>query len=397
MNERIGLHWASDPLRLLVGWHVPLHWNSTWQRLAGGDYTPLVARGAGHDWLLLHSRTDECVDMLVLPRRSLSNDPQEFYKYLHRGHLFAPIGRTYATLAPRICPRLLRVGSPEHAPEHLRPEALTGPPRNHAISRLKQAGRGERCFWCDMLISWLATVDSAEHATIDHVLPRCRGGGHDLVNIVASCKACNSARGNGSGGAGRSHGTRLFDRLPTERIRGSAYCGTSFRRARARALKAAEAIYPRYAEILRNHLSRLAVGSIPALNEAVAECEAIRAQLKSLGMNDLKDFLRKATSKRRALGADATPLVITTLELAVAERSRRRKLGQSIIDHEARLARLALGKLAESISPRSLEEALLSAAERLPLRGPAQGELSAEELARGLLRVLARPVTENTL
>lgn len=31
--------------------------------------------------------------------------------------------------------------------------------------------------------------------TVDHVVPRCRGGQHEWTNVVASCKACNHRKG----------------------------------------------------------------------------------------------------------------------------------------------------------------------------------------------------------
>jgi 5-methylcytosine-specific restriction endonuclease McrA len=40
------------------------------------------------------------------------------------------------------------------------------------------------------------------HATIDHVVPRSRGGTNDVDNLVMSCFGCNQRRGNGSGSAG---------------------------------------------------------------------------------------------------------------------------------------------------------------------------------------------------
>lgn len=32
--------------------------------------------------------------------------------------------------------------------------------------------------------------------TIDHILPRCRGGSNTWTNTVAACSACNGAKGN---------------------------------------------------------------------------------------------------------------------------------------------------------------------------------------------------------
>jgi 5-methylcytosine-specific restriction endonuclease McrA len=33
-------------------------------------------------------------------------------------------------------------------------------------------------------------------ATLDHIVPRCKGGGHTWVNLVAACKDCNLFKGN---------------------------------------------------------------------------------------------------------------------------------------------------------------------------------------------------------
>jgi 5-methylcytosine-specific restriction endonuclease McrA len=33
-------------------------------------------------------------------------------------------------------------------------------------------------------------------ATIDHIIPRCRGGNHTWTNLVAACKDCNLFKGN---------------------------------------------------------------------------------------------------------------------------------------------------------------------------------------------------------
>lgn len=38
-------------------------------------------------------------------------------------------------------------------------------------------------------------VDCGEQITIDHVTPRCQGGGDDVANLVVACKACNSRKG----------------------------------------------------------------------------------------------------------------------------------------------------------------------------------------------------------
>lgn len=44
-------------------------------------------------------------------------------------------------------------------------------------------------------------------ATLDHVLPRSRGGSDNLVNLVLSCVSCNSSKGK------RTPGEWLYDTL----------------------------------------------------------------------------------------------------------------------------------------------------------------------------------------
>lgn len=35
---------------------------------------------------------------------------------------------------------------------------------------------------------------SDEQLTVDHLIPRARGGGHDGVNLVPACRSCNSSK-----------------------------------------------------------------------------------------------------------------------------------------------------------------------------------------------------------
>ena len=46
-----------------------------------------------------------------------------------------------------------------------------------------------RCYWCRYKFS-------VDRLTIDHVTPVSKGGSHDDSNIVASCKPCNSSKGD---------------------------------------------------------------------------------------------------------------------------------------------------------------------------------------------------------
>lgn len=54
--------------------------------------------------------------------------------------------------------------------------------------------QGGLCFYC-------REVMQLEHATIDHVIPRSKGGKNKVRNYVLACKPCNAKKG---------------DRLPTE-------------------------------------------------------------------------------------------------------------------------------------------------------------------------------------
>jgi len=58
------------------------------------------------------------------------------------------------------------------------------------LSRRALYDRDEgKCMYCGKVIM-------REHATIDHLLPKCRGGKTQWNNVVISCKGCNSKKGN---------------------------------------------------------------------------------------------------------------------------------------------------------------------------------------------------------
>lgn len=48
---------------------------------------------------------------------------------------------------------------------------------------------GHRCVYC-------ATALPLEHATLDHVIPRARGGSHAPGNLVVACAPCNRLKGD---------------------------------------------------------------------------------------------------------------------------------------------------------------------------------------------------------
>ena len=70
-----------------------------------------------------------------------------------------------------------------------------------AIKRRAQRGRisakrrfqvlrkcGFRCVYCELPIT-------EEDFTVDHVIPRTKGGSNDFDNLVAACNSCNAKKG----------------------------------------------------------------------------------------------------------------------------------------------------------------------------------------------------------
>ena len=46
---------------------------------------------------------------------------------------------------------------------------------------------GGRCAYCGKVLS--------DDATIDHIIPRSKGGGNNLDNLLPSCRSCNTSKG----------------------------------------------------------------------------------------------------------------------------------------------------------------------------------------------------------
>jgi 5-methylcytosine-specific restriction endonuclease McrA len=74
-------------------------------------------------------------------------------------------------------------------PEHIR--LLNGNPERHwkmpPVSRREVLRRDNHaCQYCG----------STRHLTIDHVLPRSKGGPHSWDNVVTACEKCNAAKGD---------------------------------------------------------------------------------------------------------------------------------------------------------------------------------------------------------
>lgn len=73
--------------------------------------------------------------------------------------------------------------------------------------RLRIYARDEwKCVWCGCGVVRALIVTGAQRpvaeamgvrlATLDHVLPRTRGGSNDASNLVTACAECNEARGD---------------------------------------------------------------------------------------------------------------------------------------------------------------------------------------------------------
>ncbi len=63
-------------------------------------------------------------------------------------------------------------------------------PRRRVLLFLNQEGR---CHWCNRR-TLLCNNIVAEQATVDHVVPRGRGGSHKISNCVLACRECNQNR-----------------------------------------------------------------------------------------------------------------------------------------------------------------------------------------------------------
>lgn len=59
---------------------------------------------------------------------------------------------------------------------------------------------GWRCVWCSALVACARDLPhvGGELATLDHVLPREKGGSNDVGNLVTACEPCNRDRGSRS-------------------------------------------------------------------------------------------------------------------------------------------------------------------------------------------------------
>lgn len=70
----------------------------------------------------------------------------------------------------------------------------------HSLWRIRKLMKihGIQCCWCGEDCNQF-TVDEPYSATIEHLIPKSKGGTWELENLRIACKKCNQARGNDSG------------------------------------------------------------------------------------------------------------------------------------------------------------------------------------------------------
>ncbi len=61
--------------------------------------------------------------------------------------------------------------------------------------RVKREGIEMICVYCDIPVMRKLPLTDPQRATVDHVVPVSKGGGHHFENLVIACRACNEAKG----------------------------------------------------------------------------------------------------------------------------------------------------------------------------------------------------------
>lgn len=67
------------------------------------------------------------------------------------------------------------------------------PPASAELMRRTTVAAGGGCSYC--LDEMTLEQGSPKEATIDHLVPRCKGGTDDPANLVIACRSCNSRKG----------------------------------------------------------------------------------------------------------------------------------------------------------------------------------------------------------
>jgi 5-methylcytosine-specific restriction endonuclease McrA len=58
--------------------------------------------------------------------------------------------------------------------------------------------QSNRCFYCDLPFSTLKIVAKNKYQlyTLDHFIPKVKGGSNQALNLVLCCKRCNNKKGD---------------------------------------------------------------------------------------------------------------------------------------------------------------------------------------------------------
>lgn len=69
--------------------------------------------------------------------------------------------------------------------------------KDRAVKRQELVARdGGQCFYCDKDLVMPVGAGHQNHnaATLDHIIPRSKGGSNRLTNLVLACQSCNDLR-----------------------------------------------------------------------------------------------------------------------------------------------------------------------------------------------------------
>lgn len=98
---------------------------------------------------------------------------------------------------------------------------MAGPRRDQKLAVWQRDGF--QCVYCRKVVD-IPSPDISQSiwATVDHVIPRSKGGSNDKKNLVTACFPCNLRKGDGSGGRSRRwhriHGANVPQRNPISEV-----------------------------------------------------------------------------------------------------------------------------------------------------------------------------------